>query len=76
MIFALFFGIALAVNMLASSLFLFWMFVTIGFLLVLALMILGGSFLNVFQTSSWTDLFLQIKGEDSTSKLERMFIEK
>lgn len=76
MAFALFFGIALAVNMLASSLFLFWMFVIIGFLLVLALMILGGSFLNVFQTSSWTDLFLQLKGEGGTSKLERMFIEK
>lgn len=75
-IFTLFFGIALSMNMLASSIFLFWLFIIIGFLLVMAVMVLGGSFINVFQTASWTNLFVQLKGEGGSSKLERVFTEK
>jgi hypothetical protein len=74
--FTLFFGIALSVNMLASSIFLFWLFVAIGFLLVMFIMVLGSSFVNVFQTASWTNLFVQLKGEGGSSKLERVFTEK
>lgn len=75
-VFILFFGIALSVNMLASSIILFWLFVIIGFLLVLAIAILSGSLLNVFQIASWTNLFVRIKEDGATSKLERMFTEK
>jgi len=74
--FTLFFGIALSINMLASSIFLFWLFVALGFLLVMFIMVLGGSFVNVFQTASWTNLFVQLKGEGGSSKLERVFTEK
>jgi hypothetical protein len=73
--FFLFFGLALSTVFVLSSGFLFWLVLIIGFLLLLAIMILGGSLLNVFQISSWTDLFVQLREGGASSKIERVFQE-
>ncbi|MDD3711118.1 MAG: hypothetical protein PHP37_00730 [Patescibacteria group bacterium] len=71
--FFLFFSLALSTIFVLSSGFLFWLVLIIGFLLILAIMILGGSLLNVFQISSWTDLFIRIREGGASSKIERIF---
>lgn len=71
--FFLLFGIALSAVFMTSSAFLFWLILIIGILLLLAILILGGSLLNVFQISSWTDLFVQLRNKGGVSKLERTF---
>jgi hypothetical protein len=50
----------------------FWLMVTIGFLGFLAIVILAGSILAVFQISAWTDLFLQLNQGGVISKIMRM----
>ena len=75
-IFTLFFGIALSISIMTLPLFLFWIFIIIGFLLVSAIMILGGAWINVFQTTSWVKLFTKLNSGGGSSKLERLFVEK
>lgn len=74
-LFYLAFGLALSMMMLSASSFLFWSLVVLGFLIVLALIIMIGSLLNTFQIASWTNLFVRLKKEKELGKLERIFQE-
>ena len=69
----LFAGLAFSSALFLSSGILFWTSLIIGGLFLLLVTILGGSILNVFQISSWTDLFVQLRDNKASSKLERMF---
>lgn len=73
--FFLLFGLALSSMLLLSSGFLFWLILTLGILLLIIVMILGGALLNTFQITSWTDLFIQLRNKGGDSKLERIFRE-
>lgn len=75
-IFFIFFSLALSSVFIISSGFLFWTILTLGALIVLIFMVLGGSILNSFQISSWTDLFIQLRREKHSSRLENIFIKK
>lgn len=50
----------------------FWLMVFIGFFGFLAIIILAGAILSVFQISAWTDLFLQLDRGGVISKIMRM----
>ncbi len=71
--FYLFFSLALSAIFVLSSGFLFWAILTIGMLTILAAIILTSSILNVFQITSWTDLFIKLRNTGGDSKLERLF---
>lgn len=48
----------------------------LGLLLSISTMILTATLLSVFQTATWTKLFLKIKNSKGASKLERVFAKK
>jgi hypothetical protein len=50
--------------------------IALGLLLSISSMILTATLLSVFQTATWTKLFLKIKNAKGSSKLERMFAKK
>jgi hypothetical protein len=58
-----------------SSQIIFWFLITIAILLAVAIMIVGGSIINTFQISTWTDLFIKLKENKVSGKLERIFSE-
>jgi hypothetical protein len=74
--FFLLFSLALSSIFILSSGFLFWLILAIGVLFFIAVMVLGGSILNTFQITSWTDLFIQLRDKGGYSKIERVFQEK
>jgi hypothetical protein len=53
-----------------------WLLAIFAFVLFLVLIILIGSALAVFQTSSWTGLFIELIGKGGISKLVRIFDKK
>ncbi|MFA5644317.1 MAG: hypothetical protein WC928_02200 [Patescibacteria group bacterium] len=71
--FFLFFGLALSTVFLIPSSIFFWIIIILGGLFLLAVMVLGGALLNVFQITSWTDLFVQLRGDQNIGKLEKIF---
>lgn len=73
--FFLFFSLAISTVFLTSSSFLFWGIMIIGVIVIMAVLILISSFLNVFQISTWTDLFVQLRDKSGllSSKLEKIF---
>jgi hypothetical protein len=71
--FVVFFGLAWSTVIAGISPIFFWLLVILSGLLPLVLIILGGGILNVFQISSWTDLFIELRKNKNSSKLERMF---
>lgn len=54
------------------SIFVFWLIVVTAFTAILALIILTGSALAVFQISSWTGLFIELVGRGGSSKIARL----
>ncbi|MCG2695551.1 hypothetical protein L6248_01300 [Candidatus Parcubacteria bacterium] len=50
----------------------FGIIVILGFIFILLAIILTGSILTSFQTSSWTSLFITLTGKGGTSKIMRM----
>jgi hypothetical protein len=54
----------------------FWLLAIFAFVLFLAVIIVVGSALAVFQTSSWTGLYIELIGRGGISKLVRMFDKK
>ncbi len=71
--FILLFALAWSTVMAGLSSVFFWILLLLSGLLPLVLIVLGGSILNVFQISSWTDLFVELRKNKNTSKLERIF---
>lgn len=54
------------------SIFVFWLVVVTAIAAILALIILTGSALAVFQISSWTGLFIELVGRGGSSKIARL----
>lgn len=50
--------------------------IALGLLLSISSMILTATLLSVFQTATWTKLFLKIQNSKGSSKLERVFVKK
>jgi hypothetical protein len=71
--FVIVFGLAWSTAIAGLSPIFFWVLATLSGLLSLILIILGASILNVFQISSWTDLFIELRKNKNDSKLERIF---
>ena len=53
--------------------FIFWITFFIAILFYFILLITTGSMLAVFQTFSWTNLFVELIGKGATSKITRIF---
>ena len=51
----------------------FWVIIIFALMTLLAVILLAGAGLAVFQTSAWTGLFIELTGRGATSKLSRMF---
>lgn len=77
LIFILFSGIAVttAIFVLSSQGF-FWTLIVIAIIISLAIIALSGAIVNTFQISAWTELFVKLKENKASSKLERIFTEK
>lgn len=50
----------------------FWLVVMLGFAVIMAVIIIAGSVLTVFQISSWTGLFVELIGKGGISKIVRL----
>jgi len=72
-LFYLFFSLSFALVLMTSSVFLFWVMIIIGILILLAITILGGALLNTFQITSWTNLFISLRNKKEVGKIERIF---
>lgn len=59
-----------------SSQFIFWSLIVIAILFAVSIMTIGGSIVNTFQISTWTNLFIKLKEKKISGKLERVFAEK
>ncbi|MEK7203227.1 MAG: hypothetical protein AAB653_02830 [Patescibacteria group bacterium] len=53
----------------------FWAVAILAFLSALALIVIGGAILTVFQISSWTGLFIELVKNGGTAKIVRVFDE-
>lgn len=73
--FFVFFGLAISSVFIVTSGFLFWTIIILSALVLIVFMALSGAILNVFQITSWTDLFLQLRKNGGESKIERIFEE-
>lgn len=50
----------------------FWVVACFAFILVMAMIIVTGSMLSIFQISSWTGLFVELVGKGAVSKIVRL----
>lgn len=77
LIFLVLAGIAMttAIFIFSSQAF-FWGLISIAILIAVVLVSLGGAIINTFQISAWTELFIKLKEEKTSSKLERIFSEQ
>lgn len=77
LIFLVLAGIAMttAIFIFSSQAF-FWGLISIAILIAVVLVSLGSAIINTFQISAWTELFIKLKEEKTSSKLERIFSEK
>lgn len=70
-------GISMAVGIfIFSSQIIFWMMIIISVLIGLATISLGGAIISSFQISSWSELFIKLKENKTSSKLARIFEEQ
>lgn len=75
--FTLLSGMAFATSIfILSSKGLFWGLIITAFIVAFIILALGGAILNTFQISTWTGLFIKLKGNEASSKLKRIFTEK
>lgn len=66
--------VVLYILTLGLSSYILWVFViTVFILLSIAVVIIGGSIITVFQTTAWVGLYNQLTTKGATSKLERAF---
>ncbi len=72
-IFYLVFSLSFSIILMTSSIFLFWIIMIAGSLVLLAVAVLGGALLNTFQITSWTNLFVQLRNGKELSKIEKIF---
>ncbi|HNV12642.1 MAG TPA: hypothetical protein PK686_01935 [bacterium] len=77
LIFLVLAGIAMttAIFIFSSQAF-FWGLISIAILIAVVLISLGSAIINTFQISAWTELFIKLKEEKTSSKLERIFSEQ
>lgn len=77
LIFLVLAGIAMttAIFIFSSQAF-FWGLISIAILIAVILVSLGSAIINTFQISAWTELFIKLKEEKTSSKLERIFSEQ
>lgn len=77
LIFLVLAGIAMttAIFIFSSQAF-FWGLISIAILIAVVLVSLGSAIINTFQISAWTELFIKLKEEKTSSKLERIFSEQ
>ncbi|MCK9439273.1 MAG: hypothetical protein WCY43_01525 [Patescibacteria group bacterium] len=77
LIFILFSGIAVttAIFVFSSQAF-FWTLIAIAIIIALVIIALSGAIVNTFQISAWTELFIKLKENKASSKLERIFTEQ
>lgn len=77
LIFILFSGIAVttAIFVFSSQAF-FWTLIAIAIIIALIIIALSGAIINTFQISAWTELFMKLKENKASSKLERIFKEQ
>lgn len=77
LIFILFSGIAVttAIFVFSSQAF-FWTLIAIAIIIALVIIALSGAIVNTFQISAWTELFIKLKENKASSKLERIFKEQ
>lgn len=77
LIFILFSGIAVttAIFVFSSQAF-FWTLIVIAIIIALIIIALSGAIVNTFQISAWTELFVKLKENKASSKLERIFTEQ
>jgi hypothetical protein len=72
----IFIGLAASLVFITSYGLFFWLIVVLGALIIVALTLIVSAILNVFQISSWTDLFVHLRSKGGISKIEKIFAKK